>query len=644
MCGISGIYSYQKTNSQVINLAEALSARLSHRGPDAAGSWGDNELPLALAHQRLSIIDLSPEGAQPMVSASGRYVMTYNGEVYNFPALMNELKQKGHSFRGRSDTEVMLAAIEEWGLNLALQKFNGMFAFALWDKKEKQLHLVRDRLGKKPLYIGWAGRDLVFASELKALRAHPDFGREIDRNVLRLYMRYSYVPAPHCIYKNVWTLPAGCRACLNLSSLDPGTDLSGLFEPYWHHSRILEERRAATRNGNDESVLEDFEELLSACVSDRMISDVPLGAFLSGGIDSSCVAALMQKTSSKPVKTYTIGFHEAGFNEAEHAKKIAAHLGTDHHELYLGAQDAQNVIPELPHIYDEPFADISAIPTCLVSKFARQEVTVALSGDGGDEMFGGYNRHIEGPKIYDQMKWLPLPLRRKLAGEIKKRGCEELDRLMPRIPQFGDKLHKAAQILPLESRAEIYKRLLSHWNEPEQLVLNVEDEPEIPLFSSDYRTRKKLSFAEEMMAGDALSYLPNDILVKVDRASMAVALEARAPLLDKRIYEFAWSLPEKYKIRNGKGKWLLRELLKKHVPAEFFERPKQGFNMPVGAWLRGDLRDWAEDLLDEKKMRQDGHLNPDLVSSVWKEHKNGQGNHQTKLWTALCFQAWLRQQ
>ncbi len=639
MCGIAGLLELSASADRraLHGYAQNMAGALVHRGPDDGGVWQDPDVPLVLAHRRLSILDLSPEGHQPMASASERYVVSYNGEIYNYLDLQADLERAGVAFRGRSDTEVLLAAVDQWGLNLTLQKINGMFAFALWDRQERTLHLVRDRLGKKPLYVGWAGKAVLFASELKALRAHPDFRPEINRHVLGLYMRYGYVPAPYCIYKGVFTLPPGCRMVLDAENLQPGSDLSASIEPYWHHANVTTQAREKMRGLSDEEATEDFESLLSTCVRERMISDVPLGAFLSGGIDSSAIVALMQREAGPPVKTYTIGFHEAGFDEAAPARKIAAHLGTDHHELYLNPQDALAVIPSLPEIYDEPFADISAIPTYLVSRFARQDVTVALSGDGGDEMFGGYNRHFTGPKLWNRMKMMPLPLRRWMARGIKKWPTEHWDRVNPKHPQFGEKLYKLADALPLEGPEIIYKRLLSQWDKPPATDAS---ELPIPLWQEEWMP-KGLSFAERMMFGDALSYLPNDILVKVDRASMAVSLEARAPLLDARIYEFAWSLPERMKIRDGKGKWLLRKVLHRHVPKTLFERPKQGFNMPVGAWLRGDLRDWAESLLAEDRLANEGWLDAEQVRAVWQEHLNGTGNHATKLWTVLMFQAWL---
>ncbi len=642
MCGIAGLLETgrQGGRSRLDARARAMADAISHRGPDDSGVWQDPDVHLALAHRRLSIIDLSPEGHQPMASASGRYVISFNGEIYNFQNIRSELEQAGVTFRGRSDTEILLAAADRWGLNITLQKIGGMFAFALWDRQMKQLHLVRDRLGKKPLYMGWAGDTFAFGSELKALRAHPDFVPELNREALALYMRYSYVPAPHCIYKNVWSLPAGCRLCIDYARLQPVSDLSAQAEIYWNHGRVLEEARTRAQPMTDAQAVDSFEALLKDCVRTRMISDVPLGAFLSGGVDSSAVVALMQAQSGYPVKTYTIGFAETGFDEAAHARKIAAHLGTDHHELYLGGGEARDMIPDLARIYDEPFGDISALPTCLVAKFARRDVTVALSGDGGDEMLGGYERHIRAPAAQRKLSRLPLALRRWIAARITARPEKSWDRLAPGHPQFGARLYKLAGILPLADADEIYKRLLSHWDNPAALVTGGA-EPQIPLLDGQWQARG-LSFAERMMAGDALHYLPGDILVKVDRASMACALEARAPLLDTRVYEFVWGLPEKMKIRDGKGKWLLRQVLHRYVPEELFRRPKQGFSMPVGAWLSGPLRDWAEDLLDEGRMADDGMIDPAPVRKAWGEHLDGRGGHATRLWNVLMFQAWKR--
>lgn len=618
-----------------------MAAAIRHRGPDDEGLWLDPDLPLLLGQRRLAIIDLTPEGHQPMESFSGRYVMTYNGEIYNFQDMRVELEAAHVPFHGRSDTEVMLAAIDHWGLNQALQKIGGMFAFVLWDRQERQLHFVRDRLGKKPLYVGWAGKALVFGSELKALRAHPDFDAEIDRDALALYMRYGCMQPPRSIYKGVWQLPAGHRMTLNLQDVQAGADLVPQMAPYWQLPRVIEEAKLKPAPQSDAQALAEFEALLEDAVKRRMVADVPLGAFLSGGIDSSAVVALMQKQSDRPVQSFSIGFEQAGFDEAPFAARVAAHLGTEHHELYVSAQDALDVIPLLPAMYDEPFADVSQIPTYLVSKFARQHVSVALSGDGGDELLGGYNRHINLPRIWRKIGWMPHFAKAALRRVIESRSAEGWDKILRRPPQIGTKLHKMAGALAFDNIEDSYIDLMSQWKAPGSLVLGAH-EPQTFLQDTAWQTQG-LSPAEQMMAGDALTYLPNDVLVKVDRASMAVALEARAPLLDYRLFEYAWRLPEHMKIRNGQGKWLLRQVLHKYVPAQLFERPKQGFAVPVGDWLRGPLKDWAEDLLSEDRLKAQGYFDAAQIRASWDLHQNGKGNEAHRLWTALMFQSWLEQ-
>lgn len=638
MCGFTGFYAISSSRSrQSLHVTgKNMCKTLVHRGPDSGDVWQDPDVPLVLAHRRLAIMDLSPEGHQPMISSSGRYVITYNGEIYNYLDMQKELQVAGYAFRGRSDTEVILSAIEHWGLNQSLQKMNGQFALALWDRKDRQLHFVRDRLGKKPLYIGWAGNTLVFGSELKALRAHPDFKAKINKEAFAAFVRKACVPAPHCIYEDVLSLPAGHRLSLDVNALEKNTNLKSLMVPYWNHLSVLEDACHHKNARGEAEILDDFELLLKNCVSERLMSDVPLGAFLSGGIDSSTVVALMQAASPRAVKTYTIGFQEDGFNEAAYAAKVAAHLGTDHHEMILDGQAALEVIPFLPDMYDEPFADISAIPTYLVSKFARQDVSVALSGDGGDEMLGGYTRHMAGPRLWKRMKVMPRPVRVALARIIKAVPPERWDSFRSGSPQFGNAMHKAASVLSQNTQEDIYRCLTSQWERPPVLSTS-----EALSFADEAEWQPQgLSFAEKMMYWDALSYLPNDILTKVDRASLAVSLEVRAPLLDKRIYEYVWALPESLKIRDGQGKYLLRQVLKRHVPSELFERPKQGFSMPVGAWLRGPLRDWAESLLDEKKLERQGLLEAQTIRKTWEAHLSGQGHHSTALWTVLMFQAW----
>ncbi len=640
MCGITGFMAarMQSPAREMRGIGEAMLATILHRGPDAGDIWQDPDCAVLLGHRRLSIIDLSPEGAQPMASASGRFIIVFNGEIYNFLNLRRDLESAGIRFRGRSDTEVMLAAIEHWGLNQSLQKFNGMFAFALWDRQERVMHFARDRMGKKPIYIGWAGETVLFGSDLSSFRAHENFKPALNRDALTLYMRYACVPAPQSIYKNAFALLPGHRLSLKLDNMNPGQNLIPQMIPYWNMAEVITQSRLRMFDGHEATAIRDFENLLDDCVRERMISDVPLGAFLSGGIDSSAVVALMQKQSSRPIKTYTIGFEEGGFNEAKYAKKIAAHLGTDHHELYVTGQHALDVVPLLPQIYSEPFADISAIPTYLVSKFARRDVTVALSGDGGDEMLGGYNRHITAPYLWSRMKMMPAPLRRIMAAGVTSLAPATWDKIVPFLPAPGIRIHKAAEAFHLGSPEALYMHLLSLWKNPAALIRGG-IEPLIPLTDETLHA-EGLSFAENMMARDALSYLPNDILVKVDRASMAVGLEARAPLLDTRIFEYVWTLPETLKIKNGKGKWLLRQMLARHIPPEYFERPKQGFAMPTGLWLRGPLKDWAENLLDEKSLRADNLLNADLIAPLWQAHKSGSGNHAEKLWNVLMFQAW----
>ena len=620
-------------------MAQTMTDCITHRGPDSAGIWQDPDLPLVLGHRRLAILDLSEEGHQPMTSAGERYMIAYNGECYNHLELRQALEEAGVKFKGRSDTETILAAIEHWGFGQTLQKLNGMFAFALWDRKDRVLHFARDRLGKKPLYIGWAGKTLVFGSELKAIHAHPDFTPEINPEGLGIYMRFGYLIAPHCIYKNIWQLPAGHHLSLDLQTLKPNAQLPDQMQPYWDHIQIMNAARANRIDKPESEVVDALEALLSDCVKSRMISDVPLGAFLSGGIDSSAVVALMQKTSSQPVKTYSIGFEEAGFNEAEHAKEIANYLGTDHHEHYLSAQDSLDIVPSLATMYDEPFADASAIPTYLVSKFAREDVTVALSGDGGDEMFGGYNRHVMAPKIWAKMRLLPRPLRKVLAASIRTVPQDRWCNILPKTrPHMGRSMHKLAEVIEQKSPPGIYDSLVTHFQTPP--LANPAEMPALYHESDD--GIESLSFAEKMMIWDALQYLPYDIMTKVDRASMAVSLEARAPLLDYRVFEYAWRLPIEMKIHDGKGKHILREVLARHVPRELFERPKQGFSVPIGEWLKGPLREWAEDLLEPQNMRNVPVLDTRAVYTMWQAHKAGRADYPMQLWTILMFQAWQR--
>ncbi len=642
MCGIVGLRDESGTDARAA--VEAMTATLVHRGPDDFGVWVDAAAGVALGHRRLSILDLSSAGHQPMSSHCSRYVIAFNGEIYNHADIRKELEAADPAihWRGHSDTETILTAVARWGVVPALKRMAGMFAFALWDRETRVLHLARDRLGEKPLYYGWMDRTLVFASELKALRAHPRWRGEIDRAALTLLLRHNYIPAPYSIYQGI------CK-------LMPGTILSvradGSREEvyYWSARETAECDVAESFAGSEAKAVEVLEWLLSRSVGRQMVADVPLGAFLSGGVDSSTIVALMQAQSPRPVKTFTIGFNEADYNEAEHAMAIARHLGTDHTELYVTPQEAMDVIPRLPELFDEPFADSSQIPTFLVSRLAREHVKVSLSGDGGDELFGGYNRYFWGRSIWRKIGWMPKGLRGLIAGGLRMLPPQSWDvifrhfavvlpeKLRQRSP--GDKLHKLAGILAVDSPEAMYLGLVSHWKAPAAVVLGA-SEPATVL-TDHSRWANLEDFTQRMIFMDMVSYLPDDILVKVDRASMGVSLESRVPFLDHRVVEFSWQLPLSMKIRGGQGKWLLRQVLYKYVPKKLIERPKMGFGVPIDVWLRGPLREWAEDLLDEKRLRDEGYFDPMPIRGKWKEHLSGRCNWQHHLWGMLMFQAWL---
>ncbi|MGQ9371635.1 asparagine synthase (glutamine-hydrolyzing) [Azospirillum sp. A39] len=639
MCGICGFLSDEGGGAAAA--MEAVLGRMNdtirHRGPDGDGLWVDPEAGVALAHRRLAIVDLSPLGRQPMASADGRWLVTYNGEIYNFRDLRAELEAAGHVFRSQSDTEVLVEACAAWGVAAAARRLVGIFAFALWDRRRRELHLVRDPLGVKPLYWGRFGGTLLFASQPKALRAHPAFRGEVDRDALAVYMRHNYVPAPFSIYRGVAKLEPGC-----ILTVRPGAEPERTV--YWDLAAAVRDGRAGRLALSDEEATDRLEALLMDAVGRQMVADVPLGAFLSGGIDSSTVVALMQAQADRPVRTFTIGFHEAGFDEADAARAVAAHLGTDHTELRIEPRHALEVIPGLADWYDEPFADSSQIPTFLVSRMTRRAVTVALSGDGGDELFAGYNRYFWGAGLWRRLGPLPAGLRAAGAAAIRAvppGGWDALfaplpERLRPRLA--GDKLHKLAGVLGADGPDALYRRLITHWEEPDALVRGGR-EPHGLLWDEAVAERVP-DFVERMQYLDAATYLPDDILVKVDRASMAVALEARVPLLDHRVVEFAWRLPLSQKIRGGKGKWLLRQVLDRHVPRALVERPKMGFGVPIDAWLRGPLRDWAEALLDERRLREEGLFDPAPIRTRWAEHLSGRRNWQYLLWSVLMVQAW----
>lgn len=637
MCGITGFWG----GAPDAFIAEKMARSIKSRGPDDSGVWVDTSARLALAHRRLSIVDLSTAGHQPMVSPCGRYVLIYNGEIYNSPDLRKELEREGGAFgwRGHSDTETLLAALRHWGLQSALERLNGMFAFALWDVSERTLFLARDRMGEKPLYYGRSGETFLFGSELKALTAHPEWQGQVDRDALALYMRHNYVPAPWSIYQGISKLPPAHFVAIREGGRRVGEPVC-----YWNLSQVAE-RGVMSAVGEPEALVDELDELMRDAVGRRMMADVPLGAFLSGGYDSSVVVALMQAQSQRPVKTFSIGFHEAGYNEAQHAKAVAQHLGTEHTELYVTPDEALGVIPDLPAIYDEPFADSSQIPTFLVSQLAKQHVTVSLSGDGGDELFYGYNRYMFGDNVWEKLGRMPVPVRRILAALLRRAPGNALDvaqRLLPRrfrVPSLPDRLPKLADVLTHRDGQAFYRSLVSHFKDPAALVLGAK-EPETILSRPD-ALPSLTGFRDQMMYLDMMTYLPDDILTKVDRASMAVSLEARVPLLDHRLVEFAWRVPIEYKYRDGQGKWLLRQVLYRYVPREMMERPKMGFGVPIEHWLEGSLRDWAEALLDEKRLREEGFFDPAQIRQMWREHLSGARRWHYYLWDVLMFQAWL---
>ena len=648
MCGIAGFWrSNGADRAELAAIARGMGDALAHRGPDDAGEWVDADCGIALAHRRLSIVDLTAEGHQPMASPTGRYVISFNGEIYNYRDVRSELTaaNAAPNWRGHSDTEVLLAAIEHWGLAGALGHLSGMYAFALWDRRERQLHLVRDRIGEKPLYYGWVNGVFAFGSELKALRALPHWQPAIDRAALARYTQLSCVPAPQSIYKGICKLPPA--TFITLSMQDVNARAYPEPQAYWSLRRIAEFGAREPFNGDDSAATAELDAVLRQAVGQQMVSDVPLGAFLSGGVDSSTVVALMQAQSARPVKTFSIGFHESAYDEAPYAAAVARHLHTDHTELYVSAEQAMAVIPQLPKIFDEPFGDSSQIPTYLVSQLARRHVTVSLSGDGGDELFGGYNRYFWGRNIWRSTGWMPQTLRSMLVHGLTCVAPQSWDRtfvrLAPLLPRAaraaspGDKLHKLARVLAAADPGALYSALVSLW--PDGGLVRGADGTS-PAHAAPHFGDVRAS----MMYLDAMEYLPDDILTKVDRASMSVSLESRAPLLDHAVAEFAWRLPLSMKMRNDHGKWLLRQVLYRYVPQALIERPKMGFSIPLDAWLRGPLRDWAEALLDEETLKRQGYFDPRPIREKWREHLSGTRNWQHPLWVILMFQAWLEKE
>lgn len=639
MCGIAGIFD-RTANSPEVTLrdgATRMARILAHRGPDSEGVWTDSASGVALAHRRLAIIDCTPAGHQPMASACGRYMISYNGEIYNYKEIASELADQGHIVKGGSDTAVLLAACVAWGVEKAIKRCVGMFAFALWNHEKRELTLARDRLGIKPVYWTRIGELFLFSSQLKAFKTHPSWRGEIDRNALVSYLRHAYVPAPHTIYQNVWKLLPG-------HILHIPANGETRLTCYWNNRELARDGHESPYRGSYDDARDTLEGLLHQAIGDRMISDVPLGAFLSGGVDSSAVAALMQAQSSRPIRTFSIGFQEQSYDESAHAATVAAHLGTNHTALFVTPTEARDLIPQLPNWYDEPFADSSQIPTLALSQLTRHHVTVALSGDGGDEVFAGYNRYIWAERLWKIMSCLPHGCRNTLSSLSHMLPIHMMNRIGNAVPgqsmprQIGDKVQKIGGIFAATDIDSVYRKFISQWPNPD--LITVEGAEPHSILWDDSVKRDRPDTLGRMQLLDMSTYLPDDILTKVDRASMAFGLEARVPLIDHRVVEFAWSLPRNFLVRRGRSKSILRDILYKHVPQHLIERPKMGFGIPLDSWLRGPLRDWAESLLDENRLRQDGFFDPVPVRSALKQHLSCEGNMSYGLWAILMFQAW----
>ncbi len=645
MCGITGYLARPGDGEDdMLARVSAMASAIAYRGPDSRGHWADPETGIAFGHLRLAIVDLTPSGVQPMTSHSGRFVVIYNGEIYNHAALRTELETAGQApdWRGHSDTETLLAGIEAWGVQATLSRSAGMFALALWDRKTRRLTLARDRLGEKPLYYGWQGRGpartFLFGSELKALAAHPAFEGDVNRDVLPELLRHGHVGEDRTIYRGLAKLLPG-----EILEVNAG-EMSVQRQRYWNAAEIATD--TPRRDTDPETAINELETLLLDVVDKQMMSDVPLGAFLSGGIDSSTVVALMQRLSDQPVHTFSIGFHEERYNEAEHARAVAQHLGTHHTDLYVDEETLLSVVPMLPDMYDEPQADSSQIPTYLVAKLAREHVTVALSGDGGDELFAGYDRYAQGGALLDRAGRLPHALRRGVAAGIRAmpRGAWDriLDPLRPTLQgkePNGQRIRRLADYLGSKDVDDLHRKLVSRWRFPLAAVPGAM--PPGTNLDAHLPPRGNLTNIERMMQLDMISYLPDDILAKVDRATMAVSLESRAPFLDHRVAEFAWSLPLDLKHRDGMSKWILRQVLYRHVPQALIDRPKMGFEVPIGLWLRGPLRDWAAALLDRDRLNREGWFDPDVITRHWTDHLSGRANWGLQLWPVLMFQAWV---
>jgi asparagine synthase (glutamine-hydrolysing) len=647
MCGIAGLFDPGRvTGAEALDRqVDRMTAVLAHRGPDASGLWSDPDRGVSLGHRRLSVVELGPAGAQPMVSSDGRWVASYNGEIYNHRALRRRLQGEGMAFHGGSDTEVLVGAVAQWGLGAALEACEGMFALALWDRYRHELHLIRDRFGEKPLYYGWVGERLGFASELKALGTLPGFSPDIDRDAVAMYLRHNCVPAPHTIYRQVAKLPAGHMITLGADSRPGHLPPTRAF---WSARQAVESARQRPLDGPPEALADRLEAVLSDSVAARMVADVPVGAFLSGGVDSSVVVALMQQHSAQPVNTFTVGFANRAFDESAEAAAVAAHLGTDHTPLLVSDEDAAGVIPLLPDIWDEPFGDISEIPMHLVSRLARTRVTVALSGDGGDELFAGYNRHAWLERLWRRSSPLPDPVRR-LAGSLLGHlppamvdGAARATTLMPTRMQIrnpASKVAKVGKVLASAGPEDAYFSLVSYWDDAESMVVGAGPTASMASRPSEWPPLDGIT--EQMLWLDLVSYLPDDILTKLDRAAMATSLETRVPFLDRDVLDLAWRLPMSVKLHDGATKWILRQVLHRHVPAALVERPKMGFGFPIGPLLRSQLRPWAEGLLDEGRLRRQGLLDPEPITRAWRQHLQGRRDLAHELWSVLALQAWL---
>jgi asparagine synthase (glutamine-hydrolysing) len=663
MCGIAGFVRTREALAQPDQLIlEAMTRTLYHRGPDDEGLWTDADAGVALGHRRLAIIDLSAAGHQPMASPRGRWMMVFNGEIYNHLDLRDALARAGAAptWRGHSDTETLLAGFEHWGVVGTLQRAVGMFAIALWDRQTRTLQLARDRFGEKPLYYGWTGEGrhaFVFGSELKALRAYPGFDNPVSREALAQYLRYTHVPAPHTIHEGLFKLEPGCLLILQAETQPwatvcrPGQTLpAGVSLQRWWQLQDMVRQSLSQPFESEGEALDAIESVLGRAVAQQSLADVPLGAFLSGGIDSTAIVALMQQQASRPVRTFTVGFDEEGYDESAYAAALARHLGTDHTELRVRPDDARELIPSLPQMYDEPFADSSQIPTHLVCKAARAHVTVALSGDAGDEMFGGYNRYVWGSRIWSKVGHWPAPARQMLSWSLRHAPLSMLEPLGRHVGVLNlvEKLQKTGRALDLANHADqLYRNLVSEWPDARQLVVWPGGAPAAPAWENmldDPIPAELGQAAQRWIYQDTIGYMTDDILCKVDRASMATSLETRAPFLDHRVAEVAWRLPLHMKLRNGEGKWALRQLVYRHVPRELMERPKAGFRLPLGSWLRGPLKEWAGGLIDPARLRLEGYLQPERVQRIWLEHLKGKRDHTTTLWAVLMFQAWLETQ